>query len=375
MKLVLAITGGGSEAIPSLLSQGGASDYFLEGIVPYNQKALDSFLGFSPEKYCSNLTARQMAMQAFRRAISLGASKDEAKGVGVTCTLAKQGQERPDRVHEFYIATQTNDKTECSSFRLNIKYPRSTEEKIVGGQIYMIIKEGHPTYVGNVVNGLSVESRRTDDLYNVKDVITGGSKVKVFHSGKELDNQMFRMNPVIYPGSFNPIHEGHIDIIKWCNKHLGCKPYLEISVKNPDKPPLDYIDIYERKYDVVFKTSYVEDHKPHSLISGIILSNTPRFFDKSWMYMQPTFLVGSDTFNRILDLKYYQDSKEFENFVDHVKVNKTQFYVLDRKGSVVDNSYIRKIGLDHLVHMVPSTEYEDKGVSSTQIRRQKESLW
>src|SRR5690606_16064621 len=103
-KLVLAITGGGTEAIGNLLKVGGASSYFIEAHVPYGMKSLDKFLGFKPEKYCSPETARHMAVESYKRAIAHGAKAEEAVGIGATCSLVKPSGERAGREHLIYVS-------------------------------------------------------------------------------------------------------------------------------------------------------------------------------------------------------------------------------------------------------------------------------
>ena len=66
--MVIAVTGGGSGAISSLLEVPGASASVLEAIVPYAATALADWLGGTPDHYCSERTARAMAMAAFERA-------------------------------------------------------------------------------------------------------------------------------------------------------------------------------------------------------------------------------------------------------------------------------------------------------------------
>ena len=62
VKLVLAITGGGSRAIAELLERPGGSRVLLEAIVPYAADALTDFLQAKPEQFCAARTARLMAM-------------------------------------------------------------------------------------------------------------------------------------------------------------------------------------------------------------------------------------------------------------------------------------------------------------------------
>jgi Nicotinic acid mononucleotide adenylyltransferase len=45
---------------------------------------------------------------------------------------------------------------------------------------------------------------------------------------------------VIFPGSFNPLHEGHIAIRGYAEKFLEKDVFFEICIQNADKPQLSY---------------------------------------------------------------------------------------------------------------------------------------
>src|SRR5688572_14269934 len=86
---VLAITGGGSGAIAALLQVPGASASVLEAIVPYSARAMLDWLGGPVDQYCSEKTARAMAMRAFERARELSdADPHTLIGIGATASLA-----------------------------------------------------------------------------------------------------------------------------------------------------------------------------------------------------------------------------------------------------------------------------------------------
>jgi hypothetical protein len=107
---VIAVTGGGSAAIAALLAVPGASRFLLEARIPYCTAALDEFLGAKPEQYCSDRTARAIAMAAFWRARKLAGPADidhasQLIGLGATASLAS---DRPKRGrHRLHAALQT----------------------------------------------------------------------------------------------------------------------------------------------------------------------------------------------------------------------------------------------------------------------------
>src|SRR6516225_4992649 len=86
-KAALAITGGGSGAIGELLRIPGGSRLLIEAQVPYDAKALASFLGFAPAQASSADTAIAMARSARARAARLAPQEIDPVGLGATAAL------------------------------------------------------------------------------------------------------------------------------------------------------------------------------------------------------------------------------------------------------------------------------------------------
>jgi|TARA_A100001015_G_C14877711_1_gene667062 hypothetical protein len=97
---VIAVSGGGSSAVASLLRVPGASCFVLEASVPYHADALRAYVDAEPVSLCSSEVAGEMARVAFKRALRW--AEDEGRCVGIACTAALQtGRERrgSDRAH------------------------------------------------------------------------------------------------------------------------------------------------------------------------------------------------------------------------------------------------------------------------------------
>jgi hypothetical protein len=122
--MVLAITGGGSEAISHLLKYGGGSSTVLEAIIPYAAESLNMFLGQSVN--CSLDSALILAERSLERAKTLS-TKPRLIGIGVTAKLAKE-QERVGRQHASYLAIADDQKYSTLTCEFQPNRTRETEE-------------------------------------------------------------------------------------------------------------------------------------------------------------------------------------------------------------------------------------------------------
>jgi nicotinamide mononucleotide (NMN) deamidase PncC len=121
LRFVLAITGGGASAIGELLRVPGGSRSVLECVVPYSAVALREWIGGCPDQYCSEPTARAMAMAAFERARQLVANEPDAdpyKLIGIGCTASLTSDQPKRGPHRVFVASQSAGRTATSALEL-----------------------------------------------------------------------------------------------------------------------------------------------------------------------------------------------------------------------------------------------------------------
>jgi nicotinic acid mononucleotide adenylyltransferase len=109
----------------------------------------------------------------------------------------------------------------------------------------------------------------------------------------------------LFPGAFNPMHHGHQEMISYAEQLLGVQVHLEISIRNVDKPPIDFLAMQDR-------LEQLGDYP-------VIYSNSPTFIEKSRIFPQCCFIVGADTLLRIADKKYYgNDEQQLATAIDEM---------------------------------------------------------
>jgi len=152
-------------------------------------------------------------------------------------------------------------------------------------------------------------------------------------------------NVIIFPGSFNPPHEGHMMLARAAVKYIWDKQkkqqqqqkrqdptiilyeeqtpcvVFEMSITNADKPPMDLSEVMRRIQ--LFCSSSLDLPQDWS----ILLTSTPLFVEKILLFSnvvldtktsnydeKPTVVIGSDTLIRILDPKYYENNSQSAMF-------------------------------------------------------------
>jgi hypothetical protein len=302
-RVVLVAAGGGSAALSHLATTPGASAVVAEGLLPSAREAVDRLLGGPQETYCSSRTARRLAVAAWQRARDCGATAEEAVGAAVTASLRTR---RPKRgSHRIHVAVQTLAATATADLVLEKDArSRADEEGIAAA---LVIDEllaacgAASAAVGMEEAGLRDTERVRRERYQPppawRHLLAGaGGPVLAEGGGAARPAQEPATGRLIFPGSFDPLHEAHLLMARIAEEIAERPIEYEISVTNVDKPALDYIEIRDRAAQFVGRPLW--------------LTSVATFIEKLEAFPRSTFVMGVDTYVRLADPRYYGGSTD-----------------------------------------------------------------
>ncbi|MGE5269985.1 MAG: hypothetical protein ACM3JG_09985 [Thiohalocapsa sp.] len=293
-KAALAITGGGSGAIAELLRVPGGSRLLIEAQVPYDGLALARFLGFAPAQASSADTAIAMARAARARAAALAPAGSDLVGLGATAALVSDRPRRGE--HRLHIAfANAAGIAHCTCMLAKGRRDRAAEEDLVSRAIVLWLARAC---------GAAAASPRSlfdaDEDY-AETVVAAGDTIDRLLSGEldrvtvQPDGQMMLSAPppcVLFPGSFNPMHKGHVLLARIAEEFSQQPVAFEISVSNVDKPALAGATVRHRLAQFAWK-------------APVELTRAATFVEKSRLFPGTTFVVGADTAERLFGPQYY----------------------------------------------------------------------
>lgn len=166
---------------------------------------------------------------------------------------------------------------------------------------------------------------------------------------------------LLFPGSFDPLHRGHVLMAKIAEERQKRPVEYEISVRNVDKPPLD----------VLAATRRLKQFDPRTIVW---LTRAATFAEKAELFPGCTFVVGADTVRRLVDVSYYSDEQTLQAFCSRLLDLECRFLVF---GRLLDGQYetVRWSSIPaeirEIFTCIPAREFR-QDVSSTDLRLRRE---
>jgi nicotinic acid mononucleotide adenylyltransferase len=232
----------------------------------------------------------------------------------VTASLATTYTKIGD--HKFYISVQTESFTKSVECKL-IKGSRTREEEeqLITEYVLCLLAE---------CCGIDKPLPSHDEIPVIHIVKAEKSWKKLLNNDVNYVSSDRSTPELIFPGSFNPLHDGHLRMRELAEKKTGMRATFEICARNADKPPLTFHEI-KRTLD-----QFTEN-------DSWVMTSAGRFSEKAEMFPNSVFIIGADTLMRVFDEKFYSNKKDMIDHIDRFNDYNINFLVFGRK---VNNKFI-----------------------------------
>ncbi|MBC8163441.1 MAG: hypothetical protein H7Z42_19710 [Roseiflexaceae bacterium] len=317
-RLVFEFAGAGSLALMWLHTVAGSSRTVLEATDRYTPAALKDLLGGLPQKFVAQPTTEAMAEAAYRRALRLSDGSAPVVGVALSATIATDRVKKGE--HGCWVSVCGRDGLRSYGLTLSKgARDRGGEEQVVSRLVIRAIAEAC------TVSAPVALHLRDDERVHVTDTPKPDPLVLLLDDQAQsvsVEPQGARIAgaPVaggLLSGSFNPLHQGHEQLVRAAAAKLGQPVAFELPILNADKPPLARAEIERRLAQ--FQHRY-----------QVVLSRAPLFVQKAALFPACSFVVGYDTAARMIDTRYYDGEAGRDAALAQIAAQGCRFLVAGR---------------------------------------------
>ena len=358
-KTVMAVSGAGTEAVAWLLGVSGASRTILEAVVPYGRLSMREFLGFEPAQSAAAETARQLARRCHQRA--RGQREDDSPTVGLACaaTIATDRPKRGD--HRAFVSARGDTATATWSltFHKGLR-DRAGEEQIVSLLILQALSEFsglNPELDLGLTVGDTLEVERTPQPEPLDQLLNGEARWVVRRPDGELEVEG-DVPGILLPGSFNPVHVGHREMIAAAVAMSGNEGAFELSVTNVDKPPLEKGEVQRRLGQFVDGDT-------------VVLTRAETFHKKAALFPGRIFIQGWDTAVRLVAPRYYGGEAKMMLALAEMMAGGAKFVIAGRANDGAFRTLVDvaiPAGFAPMFTEIPESAFR-RDISSTELRQ------
>lgn len=284
-----------------LLCVPGASNTMLDVQIPYSRESLRELVQVDVPCASEDM-AIELSKAAYRKSMQLSSFGASVMGVGVTCALTTGRERRGDdrafvatfgpgnmaRTHRlmFEKGRWSRMEQDCMASSLGL-------DAIATAMVLTNDLDSNDMVTSN--SHTIVDGRNENERISSAVELLIQSKIQTIEfSGGRIHLDTPRSKKMYLPGSFNPLHKGHIELLEAAQRCFPSKEgAFELSIGNADKGMLSKPDIVQRVEQFISKGL------------PVVLTRAPLFTMKSELFPNSTFIVGYDTAVRLVQEKYY----------------------------------------------------------------------
>jgi hypothetical protein len=348
LRVMIAATGAGSGIQDKLWMVPGISTILYDAAFPYHRDAQDDFLRFTePGSYCTPARAVALAMECYYRAFKFGEAP--AIGIGVSANVATTEVHRGD--HRVFAAWFSEKGSGLHSVLLH--KGEGVEARAIDGELVDFIGLNILSEAVGLPS-LSFDVSQAVERYALSNAVDLCREVFFRHSFFDEDDQRYNQSAaheakIIFPGAFNPPHQGHFGMALEVYDQYQVYPTFHITEQQPHKPALSVANMLQRA----------------KMLQGyprVFTENQPLYLDKAKAHPNAAILIGADAMGRLLDPKWGPD---LQTLKDTFSVQGTTFLVFPRK---VDGQVVTFNDLNTPSYIRARAMSGSWDVSSTELR-------
>jgi len=323
-RTVYAFAGAGSLALHWLHAVGGSSRTVLEAIDHYHDASLSEALGFVPQASVAREVALALARRSLARAEALTFHDDPPGpcfGLGLTATIATDRTKRGS--HRVELADA--DALGVGSVGLLLEKgarERLGEEELAGRWLLRLAAEACGV-LGSAPPPIreqeTVEERFEPSRAFAAFLSDGRAVLRLGADGRPVSAKSDSVAPALVSGSFHPMHDGHRELARAAEAHLGRPVAYEMALANAEKDPLEPRAARSRAAQ-----AYGERE--------MMLTHEPLFAGKAERMPGAIFVLGADTARRVLEPRFYGGEHELDRALERVRQAGSRFVVAGRAG-------------------------------------------
>lgn len=378
-RIYLACTGAGAGLQNLLWEVPGISSVFVGASFPYEREAAQDFLHFDPGTYCSPTMAVALAMESFYRAIKEGGTGPV--GIGLTASVASTQPHRGD--HRIFGAWFSDRGCEVRSaivpkgFGLQDRLRDGRTADMIGLALLrsalgipgpsaspneMLLDASIDTINDSIDDGDSIAR----EIFFKRPFFRADGSRQADPAGQSL---------TLFPGSFNPPHEGHFGMADEVQRRFKRTVTFAIEATPPHKPTPSVASLLRRAKALKGR-------------EVLFTAGDPLFLDKARQYPGSEFVIGADTLIRMCDPEWSNDPKwagpltwqqrfEYNTLLgDEFRKAGAKFLLFGRKVNGEQVNLAKAAASLQLPHNLPYEYVYHDGwdISSSEIRARAEAL-